>query len=137
MRFAFVLLVPRLRLYDCFACDRVFGCRCVLQGCVSYYTRVDCMCVFWCVVGSFVCAFMFVFRVFAYEFACVCCNVVFYITRVCILHVCYVFVCCLFVCLCLYARFACDCVAYAVVCCKVACHITRVCRLHVCFAFVF
>ena len=46
MRFAFVLLVPRLCLYACFACDRVFGCRCVLQGCVSDYTRVDCMCVF-------------------------------------------------------------------------------------------
>ena len=46
MRFAFVLLVPRLCLYDCISCDRVFGRRCVLQGCVSDYTRVDCMCVF-------------------------------------------------------------------------------------------
>ena len=119
-----------------------FVCSCIrLSLCVArlrfrlYACRLH-VC-FWCVVGSFVCSFILVFRVIAYEFAFVCCKVAFHITRVCRLHLCYVFVFCLCVCLCLYARFACDCVAHAAVCCQAAFHSTRVCRLHVCFAFVF
>ena len=91
---------------------------------------------FWCVVGSFVCVFMFVFRVFAYEFAFVCCKVAFHIARVFILHACFAFVCWgIFIYACLLVLLA---VLYAcaLVCCNVAFHSARVCRLHVRVAFV-
>ena len=109
----------------------------MLQGCVSYYTRVDCICVFDVLlvrVFVLVCLFsvhlrmglpLFVARLRFVLHVCVDCM--------CDLCSCFV---CLFDRVCMLA-FPCDRVAYAVVGCNVAYHITRVCRLHVYFAFVF
>ena len=79
-----------------------FVCSCIrLSLCVArlrfrlYVCRLH-VC-FWCVVGSFVCSSILVFRVIAYEFAFVCCKVAFHISCACKLHVCAFNVFCLFV----------------------------------------
>ena len=96
------------------------------------HVRVDCMCVlFSCVL--FLCACMFEFRVTRHAFACVCCDVVFHITRACILRV--------VVCFRVFGLIVYDCMlvlrltehAFAFVYCKVSFQITRVCTLQLFF----
>ena len=55
---------------------------CMLQGCVSCYTCVNCRCVCVRALGRIVCECLVVMCAIVYAFAFVCCKVVFHITRV-------------------------------------------------------
>ena len=85
----------------------VCGCRCMLQGCVSYYTCVYIACVF-CVrvLGLIVCERMVVTIAIVYAFAFDCCNLVFHIARVFRLR--FLFRVRAFVCLCVCVACVCD-----------------------------
>ena len=83
VRVAFVfLLLACLCLYvgcKVIVCAFAVVCR---EVAFQITSRVDCMCVLFSCVLSYVCACMFVSRMIVYAFAFACCKVEFQITRV-------------------------------------------------------
>ena len=107
--FMFVFVVC-LHLYVCCASDVACGCLRMFKVAFLILRACGLHVVCFCVVGSFVCACMLVFRVIVSAFAFVCCQIAFHITRVRRLPVYFAFVF-------LVSLFcACACLAYGCVC---------------------